>query len=257
MTNQKYDVFLSYAFEDKIELANELCQTLEQKGLRVWYAGNELIPGESIEKTINAGLKRSRFGIILITPTYFEKKWTVKELYALMSREHHEKKNIIIPVIHKITPDEVAVHDKLLSDRWALNSDLGLDNVASKIVERVQVPVKPERENETRSGHDHWKKWLTTFLLFSLLTAVVIYYRSTQEAGLGYEVIERAVKKRIEEINLKVEEEMEGLITQKNALTTNQQSLMETYEYMTALNTRYRNFYEFSNGIENYKFLKY
>ena len=106
----KYDVFLSYAIEDKIELATELYQMLKHRGLYVWYAGKELIAGESIEKTIREGLDQSRFGIALITTTYFDKIWTLKELHTLMSMETDGRK-VIIPVFHKITPEKVAEYD--------------------------------------------------------------------------------------------------------------------------------------------------
>ena len=69
----EYDAFISHAVEDKIPIANELCAKLEQAGLKIWYSGKELGVGDSIEKTIEKGLNRSRYGIVIFSPTYLAK----------------------------------------------------------------------------------------------------------------------------------------------------------------------------------------
>ncbi|NBW34663.1 MAG: TIR domain-containing protein [Cytophagia bacterium] len=60
----EYDAFISHAVEDKIPIANELCDRLEKAGLKIWYSGRELNAGDSISTTIGDGLNQSRFGIV-------------------------------------------------------------------------------------------------------------------------------------------------------------------------------------------------
>ena len=249
MASYEYDVFLSYAIEDKIELASELCLKLEQSGLKVWYAGNELIVGESIHDIIMEGLTKSQFGVILVTNTYFEKHWTLKELYTLMAREQ-DGPRVVIPVFHKITPKEVAIHDTLLAEKWALPTTMGLDLVADKIVERVRAKDKTKEGESTKNK-------LGFIIGFFLLMLVSFWlYWANQNGSINDSVFQTTIENRISELNSKVEEKLESLLDQKNAQVTDKESTIETSAYFNSLEVQYRNYYDFSNGYTSYQFQK-
>jgi len=244
-----YDVFLSYAVEDKIALASELCLKLEQRGLTVWYAGNELIVGESIHDVIMDGLEKSRFGIVLVTTTYFEKHWTLKELYTLMAREQGGQR-VVIPVFHKISPEEVAIYDKLLAEKWALPTTMGLDQVADKIVERVKAKEKPKSKVRAKS-----RIGFVAGILLLLSISVGLYWGN--QKGSTYDtVFQTTIENRITELNGDVAEELERLIDIESAQVTDKETAIQTVEYFNSLEVQYRNYYDFSNGYTSYEFQK-
>ena len=144
-TKYEYDAFISHAVEDKIPIANELCARLERAGLKIWYSGKELGVGDSIEKTIERGLNRSRYGIVILSPTYLAKNWTIREFYTLLAKEIEEHK-VILPVLYNIGVDDLRKKDLLMADRFAVHADRGLDFVADKLVGEIQKQkaVKPK-----------------------------------------------------------------------------------------------------------------
>ena len=97
-----WDVFVSHAFEDK-EFARALADALSKYGLRVWFDEFELHVGDSLRRSIDKGLSKSRFGVVVLSPKFFAKEWTQKELDALTARETKDKK-IILPIWHCQAP---------------------------------------------------------------------------------------------------------------------------------------------------------
>lgn len=163
----EYDAFISHAVEDKIPIANELCARLERAGLRIWYSGKELGIGDSIEKTIASGLNRSRYGIVIFSPTYLSKNWTIREFYTLLAKEIEEEK-VILPVLYNITLDELKNKDLVMADRFAVDADRGIDHVVDRLVAEIKRPVLPLKRKEAWFS----KMWLV--LVISLLANVAL-----------------------------------------------------------------------------------
>jgi hypothetical protein len=67
----KYDVFISHASEDKLQVALPLAHYLKRSGLKVWIDEFELTLGDSLRRVIDMGLSESRFGVE-IWCRYFE-----------------------------------------------------------------------------------------------------------------------------------------------------------------------------------------
>ena len=65
-----YDVFISHASEDKASFVDELVTELEKLGVRVWYDTSAISWGDSLRSSIDEGLRKSRFGIIVLSPAY-------------------------------------------------------------------------------------------------------------------------------------------------------------------------------------------
>lgn len=99
---KNFDVFISHASEDKDNIARELSIMLERLGLSVWYDENTLMLGDSIRQRIDEGLKKSAYGVLILSKYFFEKHWTQKELAGLMALN---KK--ILPIWHNIGHTEV------------------------------------------------------------------------------------------------------------------------------------------------------
>src|SRR5262245_53147182 len=96
-----WDAFISYASEDRAELALPIAKSLESSGLAVWFDQFQLEVGDSLSRTIDAGLAASRFGIVILSKAFFQKEWPRRELDGLMSRESNGQK-VVLPIWHDL-----------------------------------------------------------------------------------------------------------------------------------------------------------
>jgi hypothetical protein len=119
-SKNRYDVFISHAVEDKLSIANELCLKLEAAGLKVWYSGKELKIGDSLDATILDALSRSRYGVVIFSPSYIRKNWAMKEFYFLLAREIRQH-DVILPILYDITLDDLRAKGILMDDKWGLD----------------------------------------------------------------------------------------------------------------------------------------
>lgn len=71
LTNLKYDVFISHASEDKSDVARPLAALLINAGLTVWIDEAELTLGDSLRRNIDLGLASSRFGVVILSTSFF------------------------------------------------------------------------------------------------------------------------------------------------------------------------------------------
>ena len=132
-----YDVFISHATEDKDEIVRPLADALIARNVRVWYDESELRMGDSVREKIEEGLANSRYGIVVLSRAFFQKKWPKYELDALVAREMADK-SAILPIWHKITEDEIMAHSPGLTDKIALNtSDFTINEIAQEIAEVI------------------------------------------------------------------------------------------------------------------------
>jgi hypothetical protein len=99
-----WDVFISHAGEDKAAVARPLFETLSGLGLTVWFDEKEIAIGDSLSRSIDAGLSRSRFGIVVLSPSFLKKDWPEYELRGLVSKELGRDK-VILPIWHQINKE--------------------------------------------------------------------------------------------------------------------------------------------------------
>ncbi len=121
--DKKYDFFISHASEDKDDIVRSLADSLKENGFEVWYDEFELKIGDSLRKKIDSGLINSRFGIVIISPSFVKKNWTEYELNGMVAREMNGHK-VILPIWHKISKDEVLKFSPTLADKMALNTSI-------------------------------------------------------------------------------------------------------------------------------------
>ena len=77
-----WDVFISHASEDKDSFVRPLAMELSRLGLRVWFDEFSLDIGDSISASIDKGLAESKFGLVVISPSFISKPWPRRELAA-------------------------------------------------------------------------------------------------------------------------------------------------------------------------------
>lgn len=130
---QKYDYFISHASEDKKVVAEPQANALKRLGAKVWLDKYELNIGDSLRESIDNGLRSAEQGIVILSPIYFEKFWTTKELNGLFAKASKGNK-IILPIRHNITAAEVAERSTLLADLFSLSTDkYTIDEIAQAI----------------------------------------------------------------------------------------------------------------------------
>ena len=129
----EYDVFISHAAEDKEEVVRPLAHALQGKGLDVWYDEFELRIGDSLRRKIDSGIARSRFGVVVLSSSFFAKGWPQYELDGLVTMAVSGKQ-VLLPLWHGVSKDQVVGYSPSLADRVALRtSDYTIDEIAAEI----------------------------------------------------------------------------------------------------------------------------
>ncbi|ADQ16210.1 TIR protein [Leadbetterella byssophila DSM 17132] len=132
-----YDVFVSHASEDKDDFVRDFVKCLQQNGLKVWYDEFTLRVGDSLRRSIDNGLRNSRYGIVVLSEAFFSKEWPQRELDGLFAREVNGEK-VILPIWHKISKNEVMKFSPIIADMLALNtSSFTIEEIAKEISDRV------------------------------------------------------------------------------------------------------------------------
>ncbi|MBO5173518.1 MAG: DUF1883 domain-containing protein [Eubacterium sp.] len=136
-SDKEYDVFISHASEDKEDVVRPLAKSLKEKGISVWYDEFELKIGDSLRRKIDQGLSKSRFGIVVISRAFIKKGWTNYELDGLMTKAISGEQ-ILLPIWHDITKQEVIDYSPSLADKVARNtSQETVEEIAEEIAEMI------------------------------------------------------------------------------------------------------------------------
>jgi len=150
-TSHEWDVFICHASEDKEELVRPLAISLVDQGLRVWYDEFTITVGDSLRQSIDRGLARSRYGIVIISPNFLQKRWPQNELDGLVAREIEGDK-VILPVWHKIGEAEIRSHSPILAGRFGVLSEKGIDHVINELLRAIRRDNTPLQQNTNSSG---------------------------------------------------------------------------------------------------------
>lgn len=137
MESFEFDVFISHASEDKADFAEPLAKELLKWGLNVWFDKFTLRVGDSLRDSIETGLSRSRYGIVIFSKYFLSKNWPKAELSGLFTREMVGHK-VILPVWHNISSDEMKAHVPIQADKVALRSSDGAVAVAKSLIEVIR-----------------------------------------------------------------------------------------------------------------------
>lgn len=130
------DVFLCHAWADRNGPATDLFDALSSLHVDVWFSERDVVLGKSLARQLDAGLRISRVGMVLVTPSMLvalrNGGFADKELGALLATDR------VIPVSHEVTYDQLRVESPLLAARAGISTaDSSLIDVASKIAESV------------------------------------------------------------------------------------------------------------------------
>lgn len=141
MSNSKKperDLFISYASEDRELVAKPLAELLTALGVSVWFDQFDLKIGDGLRRKIDEGLSTCRYGAVILSPSFFGKHYTNRELDGLAQREIDGKK-VILPIWVGVDEREVRQYSPPLADRIAGRWEEGLASIVLRIIEVVSI----------------------------------------------------------------------------------------------------------------------
>ncbi|MFT3822802.1 MAG: toll/interleukin-1 receptor domain-containing protein [Chitinophagaceae bacterium] len=155
-------IFISYASEDRTDVAEPLAELLSKEGVKVWYDKYVLKIGDSLRDAIDNGLKSADYGLVILSFNFFKKKWTEYELSSLVTLERvYSPPKKILPIWHKLKSSDIVEYSPNLADKVAADTSAGLENVMEDILRAIgkkrQVNFeKPETQiiKEKNISHD-------------------------------------------------------------------------------------------------------
>jgi hypothetical protein len=149
---KQWDVFVSHSSEDK-QFVERLARQLRSMEIYVWYDEFVLRPGDSISASIDNGIANSRFGVAILSKSYFEKHWTQEEMAGMRAREPLFGKSII-PLWLKIEKEDVSRFSSVLADRLAIRTD---GRNARSVAVQIAKVVKPDALNRWHTAQVEYK----------------------------------------------------------------------------------------------------
>lgn len=132
---KEFDVFISHSSDDKDSFVNDLATSLKKSNISIWYDTDSIGWGQSIRQEIDKGLAHSKYGIVVISPSFIEKYWTSYELDGILQKEGSTGRQMILPIWHNVTADQVQKYSYSISLRNALNTGI---NTMEDIVENLK-----------------------------------------------------------------------------------------------------------------------
>ena len=139
-TQAQRDVFISYASEDREAVARPLATLLSELGVSVWFDQSELKLGDSLRQKVDEGLASCRYGVVILSESFFGKHYPERELSGLAQREIEER-CVILPVWYGIDEKDVRDVSPPLADKIAVKWEQGLHVVAEAVLEIVRPDI--------------------------------------------------------------------------------------------------------------------
>ncbi|WP_066725649.1 toll/interleukin-1 receptor domain-containing protein [Sphingomonas pituitosa] len=136
----QWDVFISHASDDKKALVRPLANALADFGVKVWYDEFSLKPGDSLQASIDKGLGKSRYGLIILSPSFIGRPWAEREFRGLTTLALAGRSEII-PLWHQIDRDAVLDFSPPLADMVAI---LTADRTAVDLAIQLLMHIRPD-----------------------------------------------------------------------------------------------------------------
>lgn len=76
---------------------------------------------------------------ILMSPDFFAKEWPLAELDGLLSREMTDARKVILPVLHKLTHEDLLRKSPILAGKINVSTAQGLDYVVGEIIKAYEL----------------------------------------------------------------------------------------------------------------------
>lgn len=131
-----WDAFISHASEDKATVAVPLARELRNYCMNVWLDKWILGIGDSLGGRIDEGISKSRFLVLILSPTFFSKEWARTEFDAIRDSTVSDRDKLI-PIWHDISKEQVANYSPLVASLVALSTKDGIEKIAARIASKL------------------------------------------------------------------------------------------------------------------------
>jgi hypothetical protein len=132
-TTEKPLAFISHDSRDK-DFVEKVAAQLRSVLCPVWYDDYSLKPGASLRESIDAGLRDSKRCVVVLSPNFLSNPgWTKGEFNAAVTKHFNSGGNVLIPIWHDVTRQEVADYSPLVVDIVAINSNIGVEEVFRRL----------------------------------------------------------------------------------------------------------------------------
>lgn len=135
------DIFISHAGEDKDLIARPLAEALRQNSFRVWYDEYTLKLGDRLRSSIDEGLNRCQYGIVILSHAFFSKEWPQRELDGMFAREIDEGRTLIMPVWHGVVVADIRRYSAILADRVAISTTKGIPAIIAAVRQLFEAQI--------------------------------------------------------------------------------------------------------------------
>ena len=144
-TLPEYDVFLSHANADKQSFVDELNNSLEKLGVKIFYDKKSLEWGDKWKDRILDGTQKAEFAIIVISENFFDREWTEKELKEFLNRQNRNGQKLILPIVHNITNNDLKQKYPSVAEIQAIDSqNYSCDEIALLFARQLIKRLKAE-----------------------------------------------------------------------------------------------------------------
>lgn len=111
MGRSKFEIplaFISHDSRDKESVARMIAINLQGKLCPVWYDEFSLKIGDNLRESIENGLKECRKCVLILSPNFISNNgWTKREFDAIFTREILEESQLVLPVWHGVSKQDV------------------------------------------------------------------------------------------------------------------------------------------------------
>jgi len=105
---QFYSCFISYSSRDQA-FAERLHADLQDKGVRCWFAPEDMKIGARIRPTLDASIRVHDKLLIILSENSVESDWVEQEVETALARERQEKRTVLFPIRLDDTVMEIEV----------------------------------------------------------------------------------------------------------------------------------------------------
>lgn len=103
----------------------------------MWLDKTEIRIGDSLRRKIDQGIRSSRFGVVILSPSFFAKGWTNHELDGLVTRTVAGEQSML-PIWHDVTAENVRDYSPSLADKLALSTaETSIEEIAQQIADAI------------------------------------------------------------------------------------------------------------------------
>jgi len=144
--NTSKPVFICHSSQDK-DFVRSLASDLNKHSVDVWFDEWEINVGDSITQKVSAGIHESSWLAIVLTKNAISSSWVQKELGSGLTRELHEKRVFVLPLLKEDCDIPMLLSDKKYAD-FRTSYSSGLRELLS-----VVIPSKAIKQESIKKDY--------------------------------------------------------------------------------------------------------